>query len=81
MITMKSLGVTSYELASIKNFMDSNKKVVLLIYKDESYTHLVCSQELSDKLRSCKNESEFKNLLEIITNLPIGNGLALEAYH
>lgn len=80
MITIKSLGCTHYELASTKNFKDSNKRVVLLIHKDESYTHLVCSKELSDKLRSCKNESKFKNLLKRITNLPIGNGLELEAY-
>lgn len=74
MNTLKSIGATHYELASNKNFMNSNKKVMLRIHKDNSFAYLACSDELSAKLRNC-DKSELSQLMSNIANLTIGKEL------
>lgn len=78
MITIKSLGCTHYELASTKNFIDSNKKVMIRIHKDESFAYLACSDELSAKLRNC-DKSTLSQLMLSIANLIIGEELEVSS--
>jgi hypothetical protein len=79
MVTLKSVGITSITLASVRNFEDTNRRIILVGHKEEWSTNIVCSQSLSNKLRSCNTSRKFNNLMKKIINLPIGSGLELEA--
>jgi hypothetical protein len=79
MITMKSAGITSFTFANVRHLEDTNRRIILVCHKEEWTTHIVCSQSLSNKLRSCNTPRKFKNLVKKMINLPIGNGLELEA--
>lgn len=74
MVTMKSLGCTHYALASNKNFADNTKRVVIRVHKDDEFTYVVCSEQLSAELRNC-NSSELCNKLTELGGLIIGEDL------
>ena len=71
---MKSLGCTEFRFIS-NNLENENKRVIVIAYRGEEYTHLVCSQELSEKIRSAK-----QSVMKKLWTTAIGNGLELEAY-
>lgn len=72
MNTLTSIGATRYELASTKNFMNNNKKVIIRIHKDDSHAYLACSEELSAELRNCNSSTELSHKLQNLGNLIIG---------
>jgi hypothetical protein len=72
--TLKSLGCTGYSLLQ-SNLNDHNKRVIIIADKEEWTMNLVCSQELSEKIRSGK-----QSVMKKLWNTAIGNGLELEAY-
>ena len=74
MNTMESIGATHYELASAKNFDDSNKRVILRMHKDYTVAYVACSEELSAELRKC-DKSELGNKMIELGRLIIGEEL------
>jgi hypothetical protein len=74
MNTMKSIGVTHYELASAKNFTDSNKRVIIRVRKNDAHAYLACSEQLSAELRAC-NSSQISEKMKEISELIIGEEL------
>ena len=74
MITIKSLGCTEFRFIP-SNLENEDKRVIVIAYRGEEYTHLVCSLELSKKIRSGK-----QSVMKKLWNTAIGNGLELEAY-
>lgn len=75
MNTMKSIGVTHYELASTKNFMDTLRKVVIKVRKGDAHAHLTCSEQLSAELRACNSSEELSQKMKEISELIIGEEL------
>ena len=71
---MKSLGCNEFRFIS-NNLENENKRVIVIAYRGEEYTHLVCSLELSEKIRSRK-----QSVMKKLFNTAIGSGLELEAY-
>lgn len=74
MNTMKSIGVTHYELASAKNFADSSKRVIIRVRKDDANAYLACSEQLSAELRDC-DSSQISEKMKEISQLIIGEEL------
>jgi hypothetical protein len=72
--TIKSLGCNEFRFIP-NNLENENKRVIVIAYREEEYTHLVCSLELSKKIRSGK-----QSVMKKLWNTAIGNGLELEAY-
>ena len=72
--TMKSLGCNEFRFIP-NNLENENKRVIVIAYRGEEYTHLVCSLELSEKIRSRK-----QSVMKKLWNTAIGSGLELEAY-
>jgi hypothetical protein len=72
--TMKSLGCNEFRFIS-NNLENEHKRVIVIAYREEEYTHLVCSEELSKKIRSRK-----QSVINKLWTTPIGSGLQLEAY-
>ena len=72
--TLKSLGCINigFITSTIEN---ENKRVVIIANRGEDYARLVCSQELSKKIRSRK-----QSVINKLWTTPIGSGLQLEAY-
>lgn len=71
---MKSLGCNEFRFIP-NNLENENKRVIVIAYRGEEYTHLVCSLELSKKIRSRK-----QSVMKKLFNTAIGKGLELEAY-
>jgi hypothetical protein len=73
--TLKSLGCTQIGLIA-SNIENENKRVIIIAKKEEKQVHLVCSFELSKKIRSRK-----QSVINKLWTTPIGSGLELEVYH
>jgi hypothetical protein len=73
--TIESIGATHYTLASPKNFKDNTKKVIIRVYKDDTYAYLTCSDKLSEELRSCTTSEELNTMMLSIKDLIIGEEL------
>lgn len=71
---MKSLGCTGYSFIT-SNITNETKRVIVIADKGEWTTNLVCSLELSKKIRSGK-----PSVMKKLVTTAIGNGLELEAY-
>lgn len=72
--TIKSLGCNEFRFIT-SNITNETKRVIIVAHRGEEYTHLVCSLELSKKIRSGK-----PSVIKKLWTTPIGNGLELEAY-
>lgn len=72
--TLKSLGCTSIGFIA-SNLENEDKRVIIIAHKEEWTMNLVCSFELSKKIRSRK-----QSVINKIWTTPIGSGLQLEAY-
>ena len=72
--TMKSLGCTGYSFIH-SNIKNETKRVIIIADKEEWTMNLVCSLELSEKIRSGK-----QSVMKKLWTTAIGKGLELEAY-
>jgi hypothetical protein len=73
--TLKSLGCTNIGFIA-SNIKNEDKRVIIIAKKEEDFAHLVCSEELSKKIRSRK-----QSVINKLWTTPIGSGLELEVYH
>lgn len=74
--TLKSLGCTNIGFIA-SNIENEDKRVVIIAHNKEEWTmNLVCSFELSKKIRSRK-----QSVINKLWTTPIGSGLQLEVYH
>lgn len=73
--TIKSLGCTSIGFIP-NNLKNEDRRVIIIAKREEDFAHLICSEELSKKIRSRK-----QSVINKLWNTPIGSGLQLEVYH
>ena len=72
--TLKSLGCTNIGFIE-SNIKNETKRVIIIAKKEEEHGYLVCSEELSKKIRSRK-----QSVINKLWTTPIGSGLQLEVY-